>query len=173
MSNVLVTIGADEDPGLGARIVRPDSDGFERFYADSFPRLVTALQISGATLQQAEDSVQEAFARTYLKWPRIETGTNPTGYVYRVAIRLHRRSRLRPSFPTAPPVPSDLAATTVTAIVIRQTIAAMPLRQRHCVALCLLLDLDPNQAARILKIRASTVRTHLHNGRRALAKALE
>ena len=43
---------------------------------------------------EAEDLVQEAFARALSLWDRVGRMPSPTGYVYRIALNLHR-SRLR------------------------------------------------------------------------------
>ncbi|MCA1692656.1 MAG: hypothetical protein LC733_10840 [Actinobacteria bacterium] len=52
--------------------------------------------LTGARRDDAEDVAQEAFARTLSRWRRVRTGSNPPGYVYRVAFRLLRRAQPHP-----------------------------------------------------------------------------
>lgn len=157
----------------GPFVNSPDDD-FVRFYEATFARLVAAIRVSGANLSDAEDVVQEAFARTYAHWERVREGANPSGYVYRAALRLHRRRQLRrpTSLMGVTPETNDPASEVVTALLLRETIAKMPRRQRQCVALCLLIGLTDREASRLLGLRAVTVRTHLHNARATLRQAL-
>src|SRR5205823_3740447 len=68
-----------------------------------------ALRVAGTIDRAAaEDIAQEAFARTLGHWRRVRQGTNPAGYVYRVAFRLLRR---RGGLPAARLDDVDVAST--------------------------------------------------------------
>jgi DNA-directed RNA polymerase specialized sigma24 family protein len=45
---------------------------FDAFYAASAPRLVRQLHAMTGDLTEAQDCVQEAFARAWQRWPRLE-----------------------------------------------------------------------------------------------------
>ena len=80
------------------RIPEARSDDFVDLFTSQYSRLVGVLRISGAHGTAAEDLAQEAFARTLGHWRRVRQGSNPAGYVYRVAFRLLKR-RVVPSRP--------------------------------------------------------------------------
>ena len=97
------------------------------------------LRISGADGTAAEDLAQEAFARTLGHWRRVREGTNPAGYVYRVAFRLLKRRVGLPEdplgdhdAPSTGPGPEDTALARIGAAV---ALGAMPPRRRACAAL--------------------------------------
>jgi DNA-directed RNA polymerase specialized sigma24 family protein len=70
---------------------------FETFYAASYRRLVTQLLGVTGNLHDAEDVVQEAFARAAVRWRRVSEYEAPEAWVRRVAFNLAvsaaRRSR--------------------------------------------------------------------------------
>src|SRR5205807_2099206 len=149
------------------------SDDFVDLFLSQYRRLVGALRVAGAERAAAEDLAQEAFARTLGHWRRVRQGTNPAGYVYRVAFRLLRR---RGGLPTSPLDDMDPPSTGVTTednavanVTAAHALAAMPPRRRACAALCWYLGFGSQEAADILGIDAATVRTHLERARRRAA----
>jgi RNA polymerase sigma factor (sigma-70 family) len=153
----------------------PATDEFAELFRYHYPRLVRALQLAGAPHWQAEDIGQEAFARTFAHWRRVRTGTNPPGYLFRVAFRLLRRRGLLPSSPLddrlepGPLMTEDTAAARVD---IERALAAMPPRRRACVVLCWLLETTTAHAAEALNIAPGTVRKQLELARSQLAGQL-
>jgi RNA polymerase sigma-70 factor (ECF subfamily) len=148
------------------------SDDFVDLFTSQYPKLVGALRVAGAVDRAAaEDVAQEAFARTLGHWRRVRQGTNPAGYVYRVAFRLLGR---RGGLPTSPLDDANLPSTERSAeetavdnVSAARALAAMPPRRRACAALCWYLGFTSEEAADILGIDAATVRTHLERARRA------
>ena len=86
-----------------------DEDGFAAFAAANGRRLRHAARLLTGDDGRAEDLVQTALARTYLRRNRIRSD-DPTAYVRRVMVNQHismwRRHRGRESLTDAPP---DLA----------------------------------------------------------------
>ena len=72
-------------------------EGFVALYEEHYPRLVRALELSGANRETAEDVAQEAFSRTLTHWPRGPARHEPRG--------LRLSGRLPPSPPTPRPRP--------------------------------------------------------------------
>ena len=149
------------------------SDDFVDLFTSQYSKLVGVLRVSGADHAAAEDIAQEAFARTLTHWRRVRQGTNPAGYVYRVAFRLLRRRGGLPESPLAEtdepaagPSTEDVAVSKVRAAA---ELAAMPPRRRASAALCWYLGFTSEEAADILGIDAATVRTHLERARRRAA----
>jgi RNA polymerase sigma-70 factor (ECF subfamily) len=75
-----------------------DKQGFASFHAAAYPRLVAQLLAVTGNLQEAEDVVQEAFARASVRWDRLCAYQVPEARVRRVAYNLAvsglRRARL-------------------------------------------------------------------------------
>jgi RNA polymerase sigma factor (sigma-70 family) len=147
-------------------------DDFVELYRSTYPRLVAALRAAGVPGGEADDVAQEAFARTWARWSRVRMGSNPAGYAYRIAFRLLGRRLRRPVTLGRPAQEEDWESAAAADLAVRAAVAAMPIRRRSCVALCLLLGFSDREAARMLRIRPGTVRSHLHAGRRALEQAL-
>ena len=152
------------------------SSSFEEFYTATVGRLLGALFLATGDLHEAEEVVQEAFARASVRWSRLRDYDVPEAWVRRVAMnlaadrarRLHRQARaiLRLSPPPAvPPV-------SVEALALAQALRTLPVRQRQVIVLHHLVDLPVEEVARTLAIPDGTVKSLLARGRRALAAKL-
>lgn len=62
--------------------------GFDEFYDASFRRVVGQVFAMVGSLTEAEDSVQEGFARAWQNWSRISAYEDPEAWVRGVAFRL-------------------------------------------------------------------------------------
>jgi len=157
-------------------VVRLDSDDFVQLYRAEYRRVVRALELAGAPRPTAEDLAQEAFARTLARWRRVRGGTNPAGYVYRVAYRLwsrHCRDGDRPDPAGVVPPADATAENAATHADVEHSLAAMPLRRRTCAVLCLVIGYTPTEAGEVMRIKASTVRKHLDQARADLTSSVE
>jgi len=171
-----VTVSIWEPEVTTDRPIEASSDDFVDLFTSQYPKLVGALRVAGAVDRAAaEDIAQEAFARTLGHWRRVRQGTNPAGYVYRVAFRLLGR---RGGLPVSPLDDTDVASSApstedsaVANVSAARALAAMPPRRRACAALCWYLGFTSGEAATILGIDAATVRTHLERARRGAAPA--
>jgi RNA polymerase sigma factor (sigma-70 family) len=155
----------------------PATDDFAELFRYHYPRLVRALQLAGAAHSQAEDTAQEAFARTFAHWRRVRTGSNPAGYLFRVAFRLLRRRGLLPPSPLddqleSGPIEYSTEDTATARVDIERALAVMPPRRRACVVLCWLLEATTADAADALNLAPGTVRKQLELARRQLAGQL-
>lgn len=151
------------------------TDGsFAALYAEHSARVRRALVLAGADPDVAEDVAQEAFARTYARWRRVRTGTNPAGYVFRVAFRELRRRGHLPDEPDGDAaaeasagegVAEDQALASVAAGAAIVAIGEMPPRRRACALLVLAAGLTSDEAGEALGIASSTVRVQVHRAR--------
>src|SRR5215469_8121036 len=105
------------------------STDFVECYRIHYPRLLRALQLSGADRATAEDLTQEAFGRALARWRRVCRGPNPPGYVYTTGFRLWQRSRHRQAPAVGLPAPPTTEPVAVTAVAIEHALAAMPPRR--------------------------------------------
>jgi RNA polymerase sigma-70 factor (ECF subfamily) len=149
---------------------------FEEFYSGTVGRLLGQLFPVTGDLHEAEEVVQEAFARAAVRWARLRDYDVPEAWVRRVAMNLaadrarslHRQAsamlRLSPP-PEVPPV-------SVEALALADALRTLPIRQRQVIVLYHLVDLPVEEVARTLAIRDGTVKSLLARGRRALAAKL-
>jgi RNA polymerase sigma-70 factor, ECF subfamily len=152
-------------------------DDFEEFYQASYPRLVGQLMVLTGNLEDAEDAVQEAFARASTRWARLRAYDAPEAWVRRVALNLatsgRRRTRrqltalARMLTATAePPRSTDRLA-------IEGGLRRLPLRHRQVLVLHYGADLPVEEIARQLRVPTGTVKSRLARARAALAVHLE
>src|SRR5262245_9481550 len=145
---------------------------FDEFFEEEHERLYKALYFVTGNRQDAEDLMQDAFMRLWERWDRIDQITDPTGYLFRVALngfRMRRRraaTALRKIAPIADE--RDLFAEAEMRTDVQRLLLGLTVRQRAALLLVDLLGYPSEEAARILRVRPSTVRALATKGRRAL-----
>lgn len=151
--------------------------GFEDYVAARGSSLVRFAALLTGDRHRAEDLVQEALARTYLRWDRIRRADNPDVYVRRLLVNASRswwRRRANRELPverTADrPAPGDMGAESAERDLMRRLIARLPHRQRAVLVLRYYEDLDDVAISQVLDCNPVTVRTHAMRALRALRK---
>jgi RNA polymerase sigma factor (sigma-70 family) len=147
--------------GAGARAESHPS--FACFYRDSKDAVYRAVLLAARHSARAEDAVQEAFAKAYVRWDQVGGYANPVGWVVRVALN-EARSAAR-VFRREQPDPPELTATPAAGALDRELVRLvwrLPERQRQVIALRVLLELSTEETARALGISPGTVTAHLH-----------
>jgi RNA polymerase sigma-70 factor (ECF subfamily) len=124
------------------------------------------------------DIAQEAFARLYERWDRIESDDHARNFVFRVATNLARSQlRRRLTAPFGLTRPDDLEAApevpTDEWLDVADALGALSSRQRTCVVLVDFADFDTATVAHVLGMADGTVRVHLSRGRRAIRERLQ
>jgi RNA polymerase sigma-70 factor, ECF subfamily len=145
---------------------------FDTFVADQHERLYKALYFVTGSREDAEDLSQEAFMRLWERWHRINEIDDPTGYLFRVALNGHRMRRRRAAIALRRLVPAPESRDAFQEAEMRADVRSLLLgltpRQRAALLLVDLLGYPSEQAARILRVRPSTVRNLASQGRHAL-----
>jgi RNA polymerase sigma-70 factor (sigma-E family) len=139
---------------------------FDEFVAGRGAALLRLSVALTGSVPEAEDLLQEALARCYVRWRRLSGVDNVEGYVRRVIVNQHISRRRRKSFrvleldeshdPSAPDA-SDGVATTLT---LRAALAELPVRQRVVVVLTYYEDLPDAQIAEAMGCTVNTVKSH-------------
>jgi RNA polymerase sigma-70 factor, ECF subfamily len=149
---------------------------FEDFYTGSVERLLEQLFPVTGDLHEAEEVVQEAFARASVHWARLRDYDVPEAWVRRVAMNLaaDRARRLRRQARALlkmgpPPGPPEVSVETLALV---EALRALPVRQRQAIVLHHLAGLPVEEVAQTLRAPAGTVKRLLSRGRRALAAGL-
>jgi RNA polymerase sigma-70 factor (ECF subfamily) len=153
-----------------------DTEGFEEFYTATVGRLLGQLFPVTGDLHEAEEVVQEAFARASTRWSRIRDYDLPEAWVRRVAMNLaadrarslRRQTRALMRLGPPPAVPS----VSVETLALVEALRTLPVRQRQAVVLHYLADLPVADIAQALAVPSGTVKSLLARGRRALAAKL-
>jgi RNA polymerase sigma-70 factor (ECF subfamily) len=158
-------------------LVDPDID-LRDLYAASVGRLVAQLYGMIGDFAEAQDAVQEAFARALSRPAAIRDVDNPEAWLFRVAVNIarsrHRRrmlfdrivrsGRLRSAAATPPLSPDH--------VVLVAALQRLPRATREAVVLHHIADRPVAEVAEMLGCSVETVKTRLLRGRRALADYL-
>jgi len=167
-----------EGRGTAEAVAPVTAEGFEELYAGNFPRLVRQLYFVTGDAEEARDCVQEAFARAWMRWSRLDRGTDdPVAWVwtvgYRIAVSRWRRQvagrRLQRGLPEAGAVPGP----DPDAVAIAQALRRLPLGQRAVVVMHYYEGLRVEEISGLLGVSASGVKSRLMRARRALGPLLE
>lgn len=159
--------GASE---VGDQSATETSASFEEFFNAERPRLFATLALIVGDRGIAEDLMQEAFVRVWERWDRVQAHADPTGYLYRTALNLvrqRRRRALRAPRMDAPEIADAFAGVEERRDLVDALWRLTP-RQRAALVFTELLDMDASEAARILHVRAATVRSLASQGRAAI-----
>jgi RNA polymerase sigma-70 factor (ECF subfamily) len=145
---------------------------FDVFFEEERERLFKALYFVTGNRHDAEELTQDAFLKLWERWGEIDRIDDPTAYLFRVALNAFRLRRRRASMavrkliPIAEPPDAFLEAEM--RVDVRALLLGLTPRQRAALLLVDLLGYPSEQAARILRVRPSTVRSLATQGRRAL-----
>lgn len=149
----------------------------EQFCRRVSPRIVGSLLLQCEQRQVAEDVAQEALARAWERWDSVSEMASPEGWVFRVAFNLvssqrrraraERRaaSRLRPKASPAHPDPDDR-------LILREALAALPLRQRQAIVLRHYAQLSVSETAEVMQCAQGTVKALTSQGITSLRRSM-
>jgi RNA polymerase sigma-70 factor (ECF subfamily) len=157
-------------------VSRTDASSFEDFFQREKSDLYCALCLVTRIRHEAEELTQDAFVRVLEHWERVGEMEDPRAYLYRTAMNAFR-SRYRRTVLAARRAlvvtPADDATAEVDALdVAVRALAPLSPRQRAAVVLIDLLGYPSKEAARMLGIRASTVRMHVSRAHAALKETM-
>ncbi|SBT51690.1 SigE family RNA polymerase sigma factor [Micromonospora narathiwatensis] len=156
-------------------MTRPDE--FDAFYTATARRVVHHVYALCGDLAEAQDAVQEAYARAWQRWSTVGSYEDPEGWVRTVAWRLTAnrwrslrrwwaaRSRLGRETPVPGPNPDRVA--------LLAALRRLPEAQRRVVVLYHLQDLPVAEIARVTGMPVGTVKAYLSRARAALAILLD
>ena len=148
---------------------------FDELYLANYGRLVVQLYAITGSLAEAEDAVQEAFARASVHWGRVGGYDLPEAWVRRVALNvaftsMRRARRVVELLVRTPPAPVPPLAPETLEVV--EALKALPLPFRQVLALHYLADLPVERVAGELGIAVGTAKSRLSRAREALARQL-
>ena len=145
---------------------------FDIFFEEERERLFKALYFVTGNRHDAEELTQDAFLKLWERWDQIDRIEDPRAYLFRVALNSFRLQAApsidgrRKLIPIAESPDGFLEAEMRADV--RQLLLGLTQRQRAAILLVDLLGYPSEQAARIMRVRPSTVRSLATQGRRAL-----
>lgn len=142
--------------------------GFETWYRREHSKVVATLTWVAGDPDVAIDATDEAFARAFADWPRVQGMTSPGRWVYRVALNVVRR-RMRRAALERRKVEPPAELTQDVDREIWTIVQQLPERQRVAIVLRYLLDLPEQEIAAAMGISRGTVASALAAARRRLA----
>jgi RNA polymerase sigma-70 factor (sigma-E family) len=176
---------ASRDDMDGPQLVRPDTasgrgqpERFTLWAGEHYPSLLAFAELICGDASTAEDLVQIALARVYLRWERLShPDQEPLAYVRRIVVNENvslwrrgwkRRERSTAELPDTPTVvaSSERADQTWAAV------QALPRQQRAVVALRFYADLSVADTAVAMGCSTGTVKTHTSRALAALRTQL-
>ncbi|HET9168516.1 MAG TPA: sigma-70 family RNA polymerase sigma factor [Actinospica sp.] len=155
-----------------------DSDeDFDAFYTATYRKIVSHIFALTGSLPEAEDCVQEAYARAWQRWAKVSTEVeSPEAWVRSVAARLavsawrkavnRRRAHRRDQQPT------ETAGMNPDAVAVISALRKISPDQRMALVLFHYAGLSVEEIAAETRMSASAVKARLARGRKALAPHL-
>jgi RNA polymerase sigma-70 factor (sigma-E family) len=157
--------GTDQRMGVSVAIDRAPT--FDELFRRRYEPMVRVAFLLVGSRAEAEDVVQDAFARIEMRWARLE---NPEGYLHRCVVNrsndvLRRRRIERRFLLLRRDESSELQADE-----LGDALAALPPKRRAAVVLKYYAGLKEQEIADALGVRPGTVKSMVH---RALAELRE
>lgn len=152
-----------------------DTGELRELYAASHARLVAAVAALVGDVAEAEDCVQEAFARAVPRWHRVSRYDDPEAWVRHVAMNLARSRwrRTRRRLELHAGAHREVApALSLDHVALLEGLRRLPERQREAIVLHHVLDLPLEEVAIRQRVAVGTVKARLSRGRVALAREL-
>jgi RNA polymerase sigma factor (sigma-70 family) len=148
------------------------SADFTDFFHREHERLYRALYFVTGNGYDAEELMQDAFLKLWERWDRVDQLDDPTAYLFRVALngfRMRaRRARTAAKRVLSAEPERDAFDDVELRADVHRMLAGLSPRQRSALVLTEILGYDSARAARIMGIRATTVRALASQGRAAL-----
>ena len=149
---------------------------FEDFAEDHGARLFRALFLITGNRAEAEEIMQDAFLAVWERWDRVGSMEDPTGYLFRTAMNLHRKRLRRAALAVrktfAPALASDDFAVVEDREVVFGALKQLNPKERAAIVVTALLGYSSEEAARMLGTTAGTVRALASRARAAMRESL-
>jgi RNA polymerase sigma-70 factor (ECF subfamily) len=153
-----------------------DPSGFDAFYAGHVRRLTGQMYAMTGSHAEAEDLVQEAFARAWQRWEKVSGYADPEAWVRTVACRLRvsawRKTVNRLTAHHRHGPPEEIPGADPDYVAIIAALRRIPYEQRRAIVLHHLVGLSVEETARETGVPTGTVKARLARGRQAMAPYL-
>lgn len=150
---------------------------FEDAYRRHYPTVVRSAWSICRDQQRAEEHAQEAFARAYRRWRRLEGSSHCAAWLHRVAMNLaisdvRRRTRGSELEQRSSGVAFVARPAQTDPDWLVDTLKRLPRRQREAVFLRVIVDLPVEEVASLMGCSDGSVKTHTSRGLQRLRQLL-
>jgi RNA polymerase sigma-70 factor, ECF subfamily len=153
-----------------------DARVFDDFYAGHVRRLTSQMYAMTGSLAEAEDLVQEAFARAWQNWEKVSGYADPEAWVRSVACRIRvslwRKAANRLTAHRRHGIPDEVPGVSPDYVAIVAALRLIPYEQRRAIVLHHLVGLSVEETARETEVPPGTVKARLSRGRQSMARHL-
>jgi RNA polymerase sigma-70 factor (ECF subfamily) len=153
-----------------------DTADFDAFYRDTRQRVLGCVYLLTGDMGEAQDSVQEAYMRAWLRWSSVGRYDEPEAWVRLVAGRIAtsrwRRARTRMRAYVRHGVDERVSGPDADAVDLVEALRRLPEDQREALVLHYLVGLPVADIARQTGRPEGTIKSRLARGRQALAGVL-
>ncbi len=155
-------------------MARAVDDDFVEFVRVSSPGLLRSAWFICGQSGTAEDLVQSALEKVYLRWDRLRDGA-PLAYARRCVLNEHvdqRRRGRRELLTDAPPDAGQVGADTAQQMALQAMLADLSPRERQVIVARYYMDLPERDVADLLGVSVGTVKSSASRGLVKLRGAL-
>jgi RNA polymerase sigma-70 factor, ECF subfamily len=154
-----------------------DAHSFDEFYRSTAVRVLRYAVAVIGDRGEAQDAMQEAYARAWRRWETVAAHPAPEAWVRLTVSRLatdrwRRALGLRSALTRSGPAPPSAAPPSENTVLLVTALRRLPANQRQALALHYLYDLSVEQIAAETNVAVGTVKSWLSRGRERLAAQL-
>jgi RNA polymerase sigma-70 factor, ECF subfamily len=153
-----------------------ETDDFDAFYNATSRRLLHQMYAMTGNLADAQECVQEAYARAWQHWKQVQQAQDAAAWVrtvaWRVAASRWRKARNGVRAIIRHGADEHSSAPSPDHVALVQALRRIPEEQRRAVVLHHLVGLSVDEVARETTVPTGTVKARLSRGRSALADLL-
>lgn len=154
-----------------------DPKSFDDFYAGSVGRVISQLYAMTGDRAEAEDVVQEAYARAWQRWGKVGDYADPEGWVrtvaWRISVSAWRKTMSRGAAHRRHGPPDPVPEVSPDYVAMINALRRIGADQRRAVVLYHLVGLTVQEIAQETGATPASVKARLSRGRQALAAQLE
>lgn len=152
----------------------PDARSFDDFYLAGVRRLTSHVYAMTGNLADAEDIVQEAYAKAWQHWGKVSGYTDPEAWVRTVAFRhrvsVWRKATTRLTAHRRHGPPGDEPALSPDYVAIVAALRKIPQAERQAIVLHYIVGLTVEDVADQTGVPAGTIKARLHRGRQHMSE---
>lgn|SRR5919106_1850689 len=149
---------------------------FDSFFQAEYRGLLRTMYLACGNRAEAEELAQATMVRAFERWDVVSAAASPRGYVYKMALNLHR-SRLRhlaaalrhTEHLLSPTDPADVAVDRADTL---RALRALRLQDREALLLVEWLGMSSDEAGQVLGVAASSVRGRVQRARESFRRIL-
>ena len=149
---------------------------FDDFYLGTVRKVTAQIVALLGNAQEAEDAVQEAYARAWQRWDSVSKMDDPAAWVrvvaYRIKVSAWRSAVRRVAAHRRHGPPGDVPELSPDSVALIAALRRIPEAQRRAIVLFHIAELTIDQIAAEVGAPAGTIKARLSRGRAALAVLL-